>query len=78
MFARAIRDIAPMQHVSDDAILTVIKNGAGVAGAGRRGRRGRCGRCALRGGRGLWACFVRAVVEHAAGVAGARGSKHGL
>eukprot|EP00200_Dunaliella_tertiolecta_P012263 CAMPEP_0202375302 /NCGR_PEP_ID=MMETSP1127-20130417/6003_1 /ASSEMBLY_ACC=CAM_ASM_000462 /TAXON_ID=3047 /ORGANISM="Dunaliella tertiolecta, Strain CCMP1320" /LENGTH=673 /DNA_ID=CAMNT_0048972739 /DNA_START=12 /DNA_END=2029 /DNA_ORIENTATION=- len=32
VFARAIREIAPMKDVSDDAILTVIKNGAGVAG----------------------------------------------
>lgn len=31
-FARAMRDMAPMRDVSDDAILTVIKNGAGVAG----------------------------------------------
>ena len=32
MYSRAISDMAPMKEVSDDAILTVIKNGAGVAG----------------------------------------------
>lgn len=33
LFAPALRDMSPVRDVSDDAILTVIKNGAGVAGA---------------------------------------------
>ena len=32
VYSRAIAEMAPMKDVSDDAILTVIKNGAGVAG----------------------------------------------
>lgn len=31
-FARAMREAAPVRDVSDEAILTVIKNGTGVAG----------------------------------------------